>query len=321
MPDLAPHPVVPEPSDDEHEVLSPELVMVDPGLRDRLASLPVFERPAAPAPEEPATREVEREEELPPEHELRPAPEAGTSRPPAPRPPAQPEVAYYTAEEQPRRRRRWPIVVAVVAGLAVAAAAGVLLERTRTGHTSTSAVDPTTGRIAQPASSLPATTVAATAPTPVTSTPHPPPRHAPKPASTTPSRTAARSTTAPAGTTPTPVVKHPPKPTTTPTHKPTKPTTHVATSSKPPPVPATTPVKLAWAPTAGASAYEVELLRDSKPVFHTRTTLTSMIVKVRTHGSAPVGALTPGAYEWIVWPIVHGHRATPTVQSKLNLPR
>jgi hypothetical protein len=60
MPELAPHPVTPESPEDENEVLSPELVMVDPGLRDRLASLPVFEHqvvPEAPArgPEEPQT--------------------------------------------------------------------------------------------------------------------------------------------------------------------------------------------------------------------------------------------------------------------------
>lgn len=324
MPELAPHPVAPESPEGEHEVLSPELVMVDPGLRDRLASLPVFEQRAVPDESD--------LEEAPSEPELRIAPEAEPEAPPPPPPPlpapvaTQPEIAYYSVAERPRRRR-WPIVVVALAGAAVAAGAAVMLQRTTATQDNASAAD--TGQIGRPASSTPATTVAATPPAPATTAAHTrtPAHHERTPARTTPARTTPHTST----TAPSPSTKPKPKPTSTkPTSKPattSKPkatasaaTSPKTTSAKPPAAPPATHEKLAWAPTAGASTYELELLSGSKPVLHVRTKRTSLIIAVRRGLRGPAGSLAPGSYEWIVWPIVRGHRQPPTVRSRLTLP-
>jgi hypothetical protein len=294
-------------------VVSPELVLVDPALRQLLAARPlptptIAPPVAAPNPDpvvlpEPAAVTQTDAASLP----LRVA--EPRSAAPAPAPPLVPSVL-------PKRRRWWPIVLAALAGGALAAAATiVLLPRGTAKPEVERVVDPSTGQIGQPAASTPtapSTTTAAaatTAPAPPRSTTGQAPKSANPPA-THPVTTA--------GTTPS-------TPTTTHHRQPSKPKTSTTpkapTKSNPAAPAATAQQKLAWAPTAGATAYDMELLRGTRPVFHTRTSHSSVEIVVRKGADGPAGSLPAGEYEWIVWPIVHGHRAAqPIVRSRLTLP-
>jgi len=293
MPETAPPPVVAEPTAAADDAVSPELVLVDPTLRDRLAALP-------PAP-------------LAPRPSPKPAgPPPETRRPSPPPPSAEPIRVSPTPAEPPpsaplehRQRRRWPLVLAAVAGVGLTAAATIILLPQSKSPSSAHVVGPATGHIGTPTSSAPPPAHTATAPPKTTH--HTQPSTSPKPPAQTthPKTTAAHPTTAPATTTP---AAPKPKPSTTP--------------SSPPPAAGgkTTHEKLAWAPAAGATAYEMDLLRGSKRVFHARTRQTSLIITVRTGARGPAGSLPPGDYEWIVWPIVGGHKGQPTVRSRLTLP-
>jgi hypothetical protein len=286
LPDTAPPPGAGE----DEDVLSPELVMVDPELRDRLDSLPLPPRWLPPEPE-PAPE---------PEAEPEPLPLRVAEPPPPPPEPELPPAA--------RRRRRWPLLLVALVGLAAGGAA-VAVFALGSNDDASPVVAPatsvsTTGHIGRPASSAPVTTVA------------PPPSTAP-----TTTAAAARTTTHRATATP-PVATH-----TTPAQT-TKPKPQT-TAPKPPPAstkpkPAATPVtshqKLAWAPAAGARAYDVELLRGAATVYVARTTQPSIVIAVTKGARPPAGAVSAGTYEWVVWPIVGGHRsAQAIVRSQLHL--
>ena len=300
MPETAPPPVVAEPTAAADDAVSPELVLVDPSLRDRLAALPpapLAPRPSPKPPPEPPA-----------------APAAPPSTPPpsaepirvAPEPPEPPPVAPI---EHPRRRR-WPLLLAAVVGAGLTAGATIiLLPQSKSPRSAHVAGPGATGHIGTPTSSAPPP--AHTATTSPRTTHHSKPSTTPNPpAQTTRPRTTAGHPTTPPARTTTPATPAKPKP---------KPST---TPSSPPPVAGgrTTHEKLAWAPAAGATAYEMDLLRGSKRVFHVRTRQTSLIITVRTGAKGPAGSLPPGDYEWIVWPIVGGHKGQPTVRSRLTLP-
>ncbi len=300
-------------------IVSPELVLVDPTLRHLLASRPPPMPTPAPSAAPPARDPVaaaepagQTEAASPPLRVAEPRTVA-----PAPPPPVVPAVP-------PKRRRWWPIVVAALAGAALAAGGTiVLLPRGTAKPEVERVVDPSTGRIGRPASSTPATqpTPAApltTAPTPPRPTTGQVPKSVSHPA-TRPATTAGTTRTTPRTTHHRQPAKPKPKTKTTPQPK-TSTTPKAPTKSNPPPSATTTRQKLAWAPAAGATAYDMELLRNTKAVFHTRTAQPSVVIVVRKGAEGPVGSLRAGEYEWVVWPVLHGHRAAQAiVRSRLTL--
>jgi hypothetical protein len=293
-------------------VVSPELVLVDPSLRQLLASRPPPTPTVAPPVAPPDREPVAAAEPAVAKQSEAAGPPLRVAEPvaPAPPPPIVPAVL-------PKRRRWWPIVVAALAGAGLAAAGTiVLLPRGTAKPEVERVVDPSTGQIGQPAASTPTThpTTAAA----VTTAPTPPPRSTtgrePKSAShpaTRPATTAGATRTTPRTTQHRQQAK--PKPKTSTTSK-------APTKSNPRPPATTTHQKLAWAPAAGATAYDMELLRNATPVFHTRTSQSSVVIVVRKGAEGPAGSLRAGEYEWIVWPILHGHRAAQAiVRSRLTL--
>ena len=291
-------------------VVSPELVLVDPTLRHLLASRPPPPptTAASVAPPDPVAPQ--------------PAAAAQTEAAGAPLRVAEPRVAApalpppIVPSVLPKRRRWWPIVVAaLVGGVLAAATTIVLLPRGTAKPEVERVVDPSTGSIGQPAASTPATqptTAAAvtTAPTPPRSTTGQAPKSASHPV-TRPATTAGATRSTPKTT----HRRQPAEP-----KSQTNPTSTAPTKSNRPPPATTTHQKLAWAPAAGATAYDIELLRDTQRVFHTRTSQSSVVIVVRKGAEGPAGSLRAGEYEWIVWPIVHGHRAVQAiVRSRLTL--
>jgi hypothetical protein len=294
LPRTAPAPAAAE----DDGILSPELVMVDPELRDRLELLPPPARWLPPEPEPEPERAPAEAEAPPPPLPLR------LAEPPPPPPEPEPLPAAR------RRRRRWPLLLVALVVLAAAGAA-VAVVALRSNDTANPAAAPparvrTTG-IGQPASSTPVTTTAAAPPAATTTPPAP-----------TTTATARRTTTQRAHATP-PVATH-----TTPAQT-TKPKPHKQAS--PPPASTIKPVagpvthqKLAWAPAAGAAAYDLELLRGTRTVYVARTTQPSIVIAVGKGSHRPAGSVSAGTYEWVVWPVVGGHRsAQAIVRSQLHL--
>jgi hypothetical protein len=77
--------------------------------------------------------------------------------------------------------------------------------------------------------------------------------------------------------------------------------------------------RLAWAPVAGASAYEVALYRSKRRVFEQQTGKPELLISTGASGGAQVVAA--GRYRWYVWPVRHGVRDTvAVVRSQLVVP-
>jgi hypothetical protein len=77
--------------------------------------------------------------------------------------------------------------------------------------------------------------------------------------------------------------------------------------------------RLAWAPVAGASAYEVALYRSKRRVFERRTGKPELVIATGPAGGSHVVAA--GRYRWYVWPVRHGSRDTvAVVRSQLVVP-
>lgn len=311
MSETASPPVAVEQTAADNDVVSPELALVDPRLRERLATAPPPEPRLTPEPEltpEPrlaATSAPTDEPAIAVEEVSPPAAAIADVPPSLAEPTAEAAPALPTPVPTPvagSGRRWWPVLVAAIVGgvLAVGATFAFLPGRKSTPQTAR-VVDPaSTGQIGLPASSTPTThvTTPVTPTTPTTSAP-PTTVHASPPA-THPVTTVAK-----------------PKPKTTP-----KSSQHPKSTPKPPSSPGkTTHDKLAWAPAAGATAYDIDLLRGSKRVFHVRTHQASIVIAVRTGPNGPAGSLPAGHYEWIVWPVVNGKRAPQAiVRSPLKLP-
>jgi hypothetical protein len=81
------------------------------------------------------------------------------------------------------------------------------------------------------------------------------------------------------------------------------------------------PLRLAWAPVAGASRYHVELFQAGTRVFVADARDSQVTVPARWKLSGAAHFLRPGEYRWLVWPIVHGRRSgRAIVQSRLVVP-
>ena len=100
-----------------------------------------------------------------------------------------------------------------------------------------------------------------------------------------------------------------------------------ARTAPPPPVPVRPARRVpatrrfAWAPSAGASGYHVELFKGSVLVFRADSTRPEIVIPKRWRLKGRVRRLVPGAYRWYVWPRVAGRRqARAIVQAKLILP-
>ena len=82
-----------------------------------------------------------------------------------------------------------------------------------------------------------------------------------------------------------------------------------------------TPRRFVWAPSPGASAYDVQLFRASTLVFRAKTTKPQIVIPRRWRLNGRAHRLRPGAYRWYVWRLVAGRRKAPAiVQAKLVVP-
>jgi hypothetical protein len=139
------------------------------------------------------------------------------------------------------------------------------------------------------------------------------------PASTAPAPTAP-APTAPAPTAPAPTAPAPAKPApatpapTKPAAKPSRPQARTPAVSRPVVRP------FAWAPSAGASAYHVELFRGAERVFAAETKRAAIDIPARWRFAGRRQMLEPGEYRWYVWPVIAGKRSgTATVQATLSI--
>jgi hypothetical protein len=79
--------------------------------------------------------------------------------------------------------------------------------------------------------------------------------------------------------------------------------------------------RFAWAPSADASGYHVELFRGSSKVFAVNTKSPSVTIPARWTFASRTRQLAPGDYRWYVWPMVSGRTAAAAiVQAKLVVP-
>ena len=81
------------------------------------------------------------------------------------------------------------------------------------------------------------------------------------------------------------------------------------------------PQRFAWAPTAGASSYHVELFLGSSRVFEADTKRPTLTIPARWEFGGRTRSLEPGDYRWYVWPVRSGQRAAEAiVQARLAIP-
>jgi len=81
------------------------------------------------------------------------------------------------------------------------------------------------------------------------------------------------------------------------------------------------PQRFAWAPSPGATSYQVELFRASEKVFAADTTVPAITIPASWTFAGRRRTLAPGDYRWYVWPVASGSRAAhATVQAKLTVP-
>jgi len=81
------------------------------------------------------------------------------------------------------------------------------------------------------------------------------------------------------------------------------------------------PQRFAWAPTASASAYHVELFLGSSRVFEADTKRPTLTVPARWRSGGRARSLQPAEYRWYVWPVFSGRRAANAiVQARLVVP-
>ncbi len=66
------------------------------------------------------------------------------------------------------------------------------------------------------------------------------------------------------------------------------------------------PRRFAWAPVAGATAYDVAIYKDDVPVFRARTKTPSIVIPERSRQAGAERLLEPGTYQWYVWPVRNG---------------
>jgi hypothetical protein len=71
--------------------------------------------------------------------------------------------------------------------------------------------------------------------------------------------------------------------------------------------------RLAWGPAQEAEAYDVEIFRGSERVFAARMTVPRLDLGLTWRHGGRHFALDPGEYDWYVWPVVDGERASSTM--------
>jgi hypothetical protein len=92
-----------------------------------------------------------------------------------------------------------------------------------------------------------------------------------------------------------------------------------AQSTKPPrtPTPRAVARKFAWAPSAGATAYEVAFYKNNELVYRVRTKRAVVSIAEGTRKAT----LRPGTYEWYVWPVRDERRdSVAVVRSRVVVP-
>jgi hypothetical protein len=118
-----------------------------------------------------------------------------------------------------------------------------------------------------------------------------------------------------------------------PTLQPVVPTTRsvpTTTPEEPTPTPTTTDAPtarperqtFAWAPTAGAAAYEFQLFRGATRVYRARVRASRLVLPRRWRERGRAYTLEPGEYRWYVWPVsaATGRPArVATVQARLRV--
>jgi hypothetical protein len=60
----------------------------------------------------------------------------------------------------------------------------------------------------------------------------------------------------------------------------------------------------AWAPVKGASEYDVEIRRNGEVVYTAKTSVSHVRVPVQWERGGLKLTLSPGAYQWYVWPLL-----------------
>lgn len=83
---------------------------------------------------------------------------------------------------------------------------------------------------------------------------------------------------------------------------------------------------LAWAPVANATAYTVEITRNGESVYTATTTTPNVRVPSQWRHAGRTITLSPGTYHWYVWPVVRSGTTTrqlpaAVVASKLEIAR
>jgi hypothetical protein len=79
--------------------------------------------------------------------------------------------------------------------------------------------------------------------------------------------------------------------------------------------------RFAWAPASGATSYEVAIYEGGRRVFVARTKTAAVDIPVSGQARGSPESLEPGTYQWYVWPIRQGHRArVAIVRSRLVVP-
>lgn len=80
----------------------------------------------------------------------------------------------------------------------------------------------------------------------------------------------------------------------------------------------------AWVPVHGARAYRVQFRDHGRVIYSSRTREPRLRLRARWTYHAHRYALTPGVYQWYVWPIFRtakgSHRGPASVNSTLTIP-
>ncbi len=70
---------------------------------------------------------------------------------------------------------------------------------------------------------------------------------------------------------------------------------------------------LAWAPVAGATAYETALYAGGHRVFLARSRKPTVEIEIRSPSSHGPASVAPGTYDWYVWPVRGGQRSVVAI--------
>jgi hypothetical protein len=84
--------------------------------------------------------------------------------------------------------------------------------------------------------------------------------------------------------------------------------------------PAPTQRRFAWAPSQGASGYDVEFFRDGKRVYSGHTAGTTIEIPAHWTYQGATHEFHAGDYRWYVWPKISGRRSsTASVQTTISI--